>query len=57
MVLTRVDPSNWEPGRGVPGCRGGLRPAVLFLAEPVAYVDGRLNFVSPSHLHNVLRPN
>ena len=20
-------PCNWEPGRGVPGCRGGLRPA------------------------------
>ena len=24
-------PCTWEPGRGVPGCRGGLRPFVVLL--------------------------
>ena len=23
-------PCAWEPGRGVPGCRGGLRPVLCF---------------------------
>ena len=30
VVLVPVDPCNWEPGRGVPGCRSGLRPSVLW---------------------------
>ena len=31
IVCFAVDPCNWEPGRGVPGCRGGPRPALLLL--------------------------
>ena len=29
VVLFSVDPCAWAPGRGVPGCRGGLRPVFL----------------------------
>ena len=59
-VLIPVDPCNWEPGRGVPGCRGGLRPALCCLlrfADDVSSKCGPLYFVSPSHLQNGLRPN
>ena len=28
-LLSSCYPCNWEPGRGVPGCRGGLRPGWL----------------------------
>ena len=56
MVLIRVDPDNWEPGRKVPGYCGGLRPAWLFLAEPVTYLDSPLIFVSPSHLKTGFAP-
>ena len=31
VVLVPFDPCNWEPGRGVPGCRVGLRPALFLL--------------------------
>ena len=29
MVVFLFGPCTWEPGRGVPGCRGGLRPFLL----------------------------
>ena len=29
MVVFLVGPCTWEPGQGVPGCRGGLRPFLL----------------------------
>ena len=48
VVLVSGDPCNWEPGRGVPGCRGGLRPALFgFL---VCVFDGQPVTVKPSAL-------
>ena len=29
LAVVSCYPCNWEPGRGVPGCRGGLRPGCL----------------------------
>ena len=31
VVVGFFGPCTWEPGRGVPGCRGGLRPFVVLL--------------------------
>ena len=31
MVVFLFGPCTWEPGRGVPGCRGGPRPLVVLL--------------------------
>ena len=31
VVVGLFGPCTWEPDRGVPGCRGGLRPLVVFL--------------------------
>ena len=31
VVVGSFGPCTWEPGRGVPGCCGGLRPLVVFL--------------------------
>ena len=31
VVLFSVDPCTWVPGRGAPGCRGGLRPVFWFV--------------------------
>ena len=30
-VVVILGPCTWEPGRGVPGCRGGLRPFCCFV--------------------------
>ena len=31
VVVFLFGPCTWEPGRGVPGCRGGPRPLVVLL--------------------------